>query len=173
MRVESQQLKAFLLDAGLVTQKQFQEAQKIAEKTQQKISDVLLSQKLVSQEQLIKLKAYILGVPFVNLEKTKIAPQVLKIIPEPIARTHNIVAFRKKGKDLEVAMLDPEDLRTVQFIKKKARLKILARLTTPESIKHVLRQYAKTLEAEFGELIKKEAGEIKTIKEEEKIRRHH
>jgi type IV pilus assembly protein PilB len=167
MRIEPQQLKAFLLDAGLITKNQFEKAQKIAKKSEQKISDILLSQKFISREQLIKLEAYILGVPFVNLENTKIDPDVLKIVPEPIARTHNIVAFRKKGKNLEVAMLDPEDLRTIDFIKKKARLKILPRLTTPESIKYVLRQYAKTLEAEFGELIKKEVGEIRAIKEEE------
>jgi type IV pilus assembly protein PilB len=45
----------------------------------------------------------------------------------------------------------------------------LPRLTTPESIKHVLRQYQKTLEAEFGEIIKKETREIKAIREEEKV----
>ncbi|MBL7150155.1 MAG: Flp pilus assembly complex ATPase component TadA [Candidatus Pacebacteria bacterium] len=167
MRVEPGQLKAFLLDAGLVTKDQFEKALKKAEKTNQKVGDVLVSDGLIAQEELIKLEAYILGIPFVNLEKEKISPEVLKFIPEPIARSHNIVAFRKKGTNLEVAMLDPEDLRTVEFIKKTANLKILPRLTTSDSIKNVLSQYQKTLEAEFGEIIKKEAGIIKPIKEEE------
>ena len=166
--VEPQQLKAFLLDAGLVSEKQFDDCFKKAEKTKQRVGDVLVSEGLITQEMLIKLEAYILGIPFVNLEKEVVSPEVLKIIPEPIARSHNIIAFRKKGNDLEVAMLDPEDLRTVEFIKKKEPgLKILPRLTTPESIKTVLRQYAKTLEAEFGEIIKTEAKGIKQIKEEE------
>jgi len=156
-----------LLDAGLVTQIQFDEAQKKTEKTKQKIGDVLVSEGLITQEELIKLEAYILGIPFVNLEKELVSPEVLKIVPEPIARSHNIVAFRKKGNDLEVAMLDPEDLRTIEFIKKTTNLRILPRLTDPESIKNVLRQYQKTLEAEFGEIIKKEVGGIKTKKEEE------
>jgi len=169
MRVEPQQLKAFLLDAGLITDKQFDDCFKKAEKTKQKVGDVLVSEGLISQEELIKLEAYILGVPFVNLEKEIISSDILKIIPEPIARSHNIVAFRKSGNNLEVAMLDPEDLRTVEFIKKTANLKILPRLTTPESIKNVLQQYQKTLEAEFGEIIKKEAGIIKPVKEEEVI----
>jgi len=169
MRIEPQQLKAFLLDAGLVTEEQFVKAQQKAKKDNQKIGDVLVSEGLISKEQLIKLEAYILGIPFVDLEKVKIDPEVLKIIPEPVARTHNIVSFRKKGRDLEVAMLDPEDLRTIEFIKKKANLRILPRLTTPESIKNVLRQYAKTLEAEFGALIEKDAREIRTIKEEEVV----
>jgi len=158
MRVEPQQLKAFLLDANLVTESQFESAQKYAQKTGQWVGDVLVSRGLIKQEELIRLEAYILGIPFVNLEKETIPPEILKIIPEPIARSHNIVAFRKKGRELEVAMLDPNDLLTIEFIKKKANLKILPRLTTPQSIKHVLKQYQK-----------KSAGEIKTIKEEEKV----
>ena len=168
MRVESQQLKAFLLDANLVTEKQFKGALKKAEESKQKISDVLISEGLITQEELIKLEAYILGIPFIDLEKEIIPPEILKVIPEPIARSHNIVAFRKKGNNLEVAMLDPEDLRTIEFIKKTIpSLKILPRLTTSKSIKNVLRQYQKTLEAEFGDIIKKEAGIIKPIEEKE------
>lgn len=167
MRVENQQLKAFLLDAKLITTDQFDKAKKKAEKTGKKVSDVLVVEGLISEEELTKTNAYILGVPFVDLAKEKVDEKVLKIIPESIARSHNIVAFRKKENNLEVAMLDPEDLRTVEFIKKKEpELKILPRLTTTESIKNVLRQYQKTLEAEFGDIIKKEAKGIKTIKEE-------
>ena len=167
MRVEPQRLRAFIIDAGLVKEEQFDKILKKAEKTNQRVEDVLISEGLIDQEELIKLEAYILGIPFVNLEKEMIPSEVLKIIPEPIARSHNIIAFRKMGQDLEVAMLDPEDLRTIEFIKKKASLRILARLTTQESIRNALRQYQKTLEAEFGDIIKKEAGGIKSIKEEE------
>ncbi len=169
MKVEPHQLKAFLLDAGLIKEAQFDAARKKAESTFQKVGDVLISEGLITQEELIKLEAYILGIPFVSLEKEIVPSEVLKIIPEPIARSHNIIAFRKKGQDLEVAMIDPEDLRTIEFIKKTANLRILPRLTTPESIKNVLRQYQKTLEIEFGEIIKKEAGGIKTLKEEELV----
>src|SRR3989338_2676846 len=167
MKVEPQQLKAFLLDAGLITEDKFGQCLQKAQKTDQNVGDVLVSEGLIVPEELIKLEAYILGIPFVNLEKETILPEILKIIPEPIARSHNIAAFRKKGRDLEVAMLDPEDLRTIEFIKKTADFKILPRLTTPESIKNVLRQYQKTLQAEFGEIIKEEAGDIRAVKEDE------
>ena len=165
MRVEPQQLKAFLSDAGLVTAEQFDNCLKKAEKTRQKVGDVLVSQGLINQEELIKLEAYILGVPFVNLEKEIVAPEILKIIPEPIARSHNIVAFKKSGKNLEVAMLDPEDLKTIEFIKKKAALKIMPRLTTVQSIKNVLQQYQQSLQMEFGDIIKKESADVENIPE--------
>lgn len=165
MRVEPQQLKAFLVDAELVSEEQFKEAQETAKKTQKRLGDVLVAKGFVSQEDLIKMEAYILGIPFVNLGEEKIDTEVLKIIPEPIAKSHSIVAFRKKGRDLEVAMLDPEDLATIDFIRKKANLRILARLTTPESMKKALLQYSKTLSAEFGDIIQKEVTGIQAFQE--------
>lgn len=156
MRVETNQLKSFAIEAGLLTEELFEEARKKAETQNKKIENILIAENYIKENQLVQLKAYILGIPFINLEKTDIEPSILNIIPEPIASRYNIVAFRKHGNELEVAMLDPEDLQTIEFIKKKANLKILPRLTDPESIKNVLKQYQKSLEAEFGELIKKE-----------------
>jgi len=162
--IENSQLKKFIIDAGLVSKKELINAEQEAKKTKQELVDFLIKEKIVSQEQISKLQAYILGIPFINLEKEKIAKEVLQIIPEPIARRHNIVAFRKKGKNLEVAMLDPDDLQTIEFIKKKSDLKILPRLTTEKSIENALKQYQKSLEAEFGDLIKKESGAISSFK---------
>jgi type IV pilus assembly protein PilB len=167
MKVQEEQLKAFLVDAGLITAAEFAKAKKKAVKSGQRIRDVLISEGLIAEEKLTKLEAYILGIPFVNLEKDLIPPEILKIIPEPIARSHNIIAFRKDKDNLEVAMLDPEDLGTIEFIRKKSSLKILPRLTTPDSIKSALKQYQKTLEAEFGDIIKKDVGDIRSFREEE------
>ena len=165
MEITTKDLKNFVLDAGLIKEKDFEKAVKKAKKKKRPVAEVLIEDKLISQEDLAKLNAYVLGIAFVSLQKEIIPTEILKIIPEPIARMHNIIAFRKDGKNLEVAMLDPEDLRTIDFIKKKAGLKILPRLTDPESIKKALTQYRKTLEAEFGDIIKKEAGGIKQVKE--------
>jgi len=169
MYVEPRRLKAFITDAGLLNEKQFDRAVQKAKKKNLRVEEVLLADGLVKQKELVELEAYILGIPFVDLTKETIPPDVLKIIPEPIARSNNIIAFRKRGRDLQVAMLDPEDLRTIEFIKKKADLRILPRLTTEESIKQALQQYQKTLEVEFGEIIKKEAGVVVPVKEEKAL----
>jgi type IV pilus assembly protein PilB len=167
MRVDPSQLKAFLIDSGLVTESQLRKAEKEAKKTNQKLGDFLVKQGVVKEEDLSRLQAYILGIPFVNLEEETVPKEVLTIIPEPIARKYNIVAFRKTGRNLEVAMLDPSDLQTIEFIKKKAGLKILPRLTSREGIKNILKQYQKSLEAEFGELIEKETKIVSLPEETE------
>lgn len=166
MHVEPKQLKTFLTDAGLVTAQQIKEAEKKAQKEKKKLGEILVNEGTLSEEELVKMEAYILGIPFVNLAEETIDSEVLKIIPEPVARSHNIVSFRKTAQGLEVAMLDPDDLGTIDFIKKKSNLRILPRLAAPEGIRHALRQYSKTLEAEFGDIIKKDIGDIKALKEE-------
>lgn len=165
MIVEEQRLKAFLRDSDLVSDKQLKEAERKAKKSKKKIGDVLVQEGLVSEEALSKLEAYILGIPFVSLKDGSIDSEILRIIPEPIARKYNIIAFRKDGNKLEVAMLDPRDLQTIDFIKKKANLKILPRLTDKESIKKALKQYQESLKSEFSDLIKREAGSFKVVKQ--------
>ncbi|TSC68550.1 MAG: putative type II secretion system protein E, partial [Parcubacteria group bacterium Gr01-1014_66] len=149
------QLKAFLLDSGLVKPDDVKKAERTALDRSIPLRDALLNLGYIKEEEIKRLEAYILGIPFIDLTRETIDPQTLYIIPEPIARKHNIIAFKKTGGNLEVGMLDPDDLQTIAFIKKKAGLKILPRFTTPDSIRHVLQQYQRTLEAEFGELIKK------------------
>ena len=159
MRVEENQLKAFILDSGLLTPDKLVKAEQESAKLKKTLREVLLNKALIKEEELLHLEAYILGIPFVDLSKETVDPEILHIIPEPIARKHNVVSFKKSGTNLEVAMLDPGDLQTLEFIRKKEGLRILPRLTTPDSVKHILKQYQKSLEAEFGEIIKKDIGD--------------
>jgi type IV pilus assembly protein PilB len=157
MKIEQKQFKAFLSDSGLVPEADIKKAEEESKTTGKRLEDVLLFNGKITEEDLMRLKAYILGIPFVSLVEEKIPADVLATIPEPIARTHNIVAFKQAGENLEVAMLDPEDLETIDFIRKKAHLKILPRLTNTASMKAALGQYQKSLEAEFGDIIKNES----------------
>ena len=163
MRVEPQQLKAFLVDSGLISATDADKFEKESSSKKKDFGELLIKEGKISEEDLSKLSAYILGIPFVNLENEKIDFKILSFIPEPIARTHNIVSFKKTGNELEVAMLDPENLETIDFIKKKDNLKILPRLTTKNSIKNLLSQYNKSLKAEFGDIIQTESLAIEPL----------
>ncbi len=166
MNIDDQQLKLFLLDTGLVTSKDILDAENEVKKKGGRLESVLVSQGKVTEEDMARLQAYILGIPFISLAKEKIDAAVLNLIPEPIARTHNIVAYKKNDKELEVAMLDPQDLETIDFVKKKSSFKIFPRLTDKTSMKNALSQYQKTLQAEFSDLVQKEVESLKIIQEE-------
>ena len=153
MKTNNKQLAQFLLDSGLVEEKDIQSAQKNT--TGEKWADTLVSSEKITDEQLSKAYAYINGIPYVNLENVFIPKDVLRIIPESIARKNNIVAFQQDKGKLKVAMLDPDDLPVIDFIRKKTESKIVPCLTSKQSIRKILNQYQKSLQTEFGEIIEK------------------
>jgi len=165
MYVDETQLKAFLLDAGLVSRKEIDAAEAEAKKKDQPVGHLMVSRGAISEDDLRRTQAYVLGIPFINLKGTHIDFDTLALIPEPIARKHNIIAYHKSGGTLEVAMLDTDDLRAIDFVKKKTNLKIQARLTDAESVKSALLQYQKTLKDEFGDIIKRESESINVVTE--------
>jgi type IV pilus assembly protein PilB len=166
MRIQDEQLKRFILDAGLITKSDIASAEKIAKEENRTLSEALISHGHMTDDDMRRIESYVLGIPFVSLKDMKIEFDVLTLIPEPVARTHNIIAYKKSAETLEVAMLDTADLPAIDFIKKKVGLKIQPRLTDTESMRFALRQYQKTLKDEFGDLIMKDAAELKVLNEE-------
>lgn len=165
MRINPQQLQDFLLDSSLIEPEKLTQAVQAAAAAGQELGVYLLEKELIEEGELQKVYAYVLGIPFVDLTKEAIPFDILSIVPEPIAKKSNIVAFQKTGTNLKVAMLNPDDLQTIDFIKKKTGLRIVPCLTTRESIQTVLRQYEKSLKAEFGDIL---TDEVNNHKEEEK-----
>ncbi|MDO8523821.1 MAG: hypothetical protein Q7R74_01175, partial [bacterium] len=157
MRVLDSQLKTFILDSGLVSRKDVESAEKVAKEKKESLGDALVSEGAVGEDDIRRMQAHILGIPFISLSGTKIDFAVLSLIPEPIARTNNVVAYKKGADALEVAMLDTNDLEALNFIKKKVGLKILPRLTDTASLRNALLQYQKSLKEEFGDIIKNAA----------------
>lgn len=165
MHVEDSQIKSFIIDAGLISKLEIEDAEKEAKSKKKPLSEVLISKGKFSDDDLRRVQAYILGIPFINLKGQTLNHEILTLIPEPIARKHNIIAFAKKDDSLEVAMLDTDDLQALNSIKKKVGLKILPRLTDSESMRGAIIQYQKNLKDEFGDIIKSDSDEIKTIAE--------
>jgi type IV pilus assembly protein PilB len=160
MYIEEKQLKEFVIDSGLVSQTDIEKAIAQSESTGDSFGNVLVSQGKISDDDLKRMQAYLLGVPYVDISKTKIPIEILSLIPEPLARAHNIIAFKQSDNKLEVAMLDTDDLKAIDFIQKKTGLKIVPRLTSGDSIKNALIQYQKSLKDDFGDIIKRETGSI-------------
>lgn len=166
MRIQDAQLKRFISDSGLVSKKDLVAAEKVAQEEKRTLGDALIAGGYITEDDLRRIESYVLGIPFVSLKNLKIDFSILSLIPEPVARNHNIIAFKKNTDSLEVAMLNTSDLPAIDFIKKKVGLKILPRLTDTDSMKEALRQYQKTLKDEFGDIIMTEASALKVVNDD-------
>ena len=76
--------------------------------------------RLVSDFDFIKAKAEFLRVPFIDLSTIGFAPEALALVPQSVAEKYIIVPYQMdpKDKSLWVAMSNPLDLETVEFLEK-------------------------------------------------------
>ncbi|MDD5626800.1 MAG: GspE/PulE family protein [Patescibacteria group bacterium] len=156
MFFKDEELIKILTENNLVTAEKIRAASLQAKQDKVTLAAELVKQGMVSEEVLAEHYAETSKVPYVNLEKKKIPKEVLLSIPEPIARNYQVVAFEKDKEKLKLAMVDPTDLQTIEFMEKKTGMKIEVFLTTPTSISEVLKQYRKSLKTEFSEIIDKQ-----------------
>lgn len=150
--ISSVKLKNLLSENKLIDLKVLDKSFKIAQKTQQGLFSYLLENKLIDPEVLYKEIADFYKLPMTDLKNVTIRKDILFLIPEPIAQTHEIIAFDQNEDKIKIATTDPSDLQTLEFIKKKVLKDLDIHITTPDSIKEALKQYHQSLEAEFESL---------------------
>ncbi|MFA6386719.1 MAG: GspE/PulE family protein [Candidatus Paceibacterota bacterium] len=163
MHIDEGTIIKLLNTSGLVSKTDVAMALKKAKETNQSLGSVLMSDGKLTEKDWNSMQAVSLGIPFVSLKGEHIPPDVLNLIPEPIARTNNIIAYKKSATGLEVAMLDVDNLPVIDFIKKKVGIRILPRMTSSDSIKEALGLYQKSLQADFEDIIKKESNQIRPV----------
>src|SRR3989344_4728960 len=160
MYISDTHLKSFLADAGLVSQKSFDAAEDEAKESGRPVGEILTAKHAIGEDELRRTYAYILGIPFVSLAGTDIKYETLSLVPEPIARRNNIIAYSHREDELEVAMHDTDDQAAIDFIKKKTHNKVLPRLTDDASIKYALKQYQRGLKDNLGDVIERETAAL-------------
>ncbi|HVV38826.1 MAG TPA: ATPase, T2SS/T4P/T4SS family [Candidatus Paceibacterota bacterium] len=153
MQVDEGQLRDFLIDSGLMTRSQVADATRHSQEESLPLYTTLSQGGYLAADELRRALAHASGVAFVQLKHDDISANALVLIPEPVARTYNMVAFKQDGNIVEVAMLDLADLSRIDFLREKHGLTIVPRLTTAESIKRALHIYQKHLKEKFSALL--------------------
>lgn len=116
----------------------------------------LLQYTNLAPESILKTKAELLNVPYVNIGTTAIDPQALKYIPQSVAQRHNIMPYMFDTADnrLFVATPDPLNVSLQDFVEMKAGIKTTLALALEEDIAKVLSTaYTKNLSPEVEEAI--------------------
>ena len=117
MRVSDETVEKLLKQGGIVNDSQLDELKTLAKRSKQSLQETVIDQKVVSDEKLTKMIGELIDVPFVRIEPKDILDDVLKKIPEHIARQYNVVLFAiNDDGSLSLAMEDPDDVQALNFI---------------------------------------------------------
>lgn len=165
-----------------LTENQINESREKAKISGKTLEEILISDGLVDETALYKNIGDDLDVPFISLKGKEIDKNTLNLIPSLVAGTHQVVAFEKKDGDLLLAMTDPTDMQTIEFLHRKTGLNPIIYITTPSDLKDALHRYHAELKDEFSSLssqktatdgdLKKAAQELSIIKMTTSILEH-
>ncbi|MEO1497198.1 MAG: ATPase, T2SS/T4P/T4SS family [Planctomycetota bacterium] len=102
-----------LVDRGLITQAQLEAALAAQGSERGMLGQILLRRNLISLDQLGDALAAQYGVDYVDLVPQTINSQVARLLPEELARSRHCVPVGVTGRELQLAMVAPDDIDTI------------------------------------------------------------
>jgi type IV pilus assembly protein PilB len=148
------QLKKILVDENLIAAERFDELLTDAERKNQSILDVLVGEKIVDAAYLSNAISNALGVPRVDFATQKIDKEIVRSLPEDMARARQVILFaREKGGSYDAAMIDPSDLETIEFLNQRLSARIKPFLATKEDLNRGFSVYGYALGQDFKRII--------------------
>ncbi len=137
-----------------------------------KEEEVLIREKIVSEDFLFNLKSEILKIPLKReVDVEKIAPKVFEIIPEGSARYYKMVSLSKRKDTLDVGMVYPEDLNAqeaLKFLSRQEKFTPQVFLITFTVFNKLIKRY-QDIKRNVDQALKQLEAELKADKTEAKI----
>jgi len=131
-----------LLKQGLIKQDQLDNAAHEVKRTGLSLENALIKLGFVTEDDLINVRAGVLGVPYMDLKDYVIDAELIKLIPESVAKKYKVVPLFRIGSTLTVAMVDPQDIVALDQVRKVSKIdNIDTVLTTDKGIQRVLDFY--------------------------------
>ena len=152
-------LEDILLKKGLIDQTVFDKLNLEHIKTGTSIKDIIKRDELIDSTQLIQAQAETIGVPFADADQLHAQPEATALVPEALARKHNIFPFKATAERISVAMQDPEDLELIQYLERLTKRSLDIYVSTPENILHAIdKEYGKGISKDVSEAIEQAAA---------------
>lgn len=119
--------------------------------------ELIVKQNVLSDSELTKAYAEEIGVPYTEINVKELNKEVLKQLPEHIAKLYNMIVFEGSIDDKEetrsIAMEDPDDLQALDVLHKLFGQKIKVFIATHFNILAALDQYRGNIGSEISKIV--------------------
>ena len=123
------------------------------------VGNILLSRGIVNESQLLAAYAQRLDVALVEKDLVVKRPEVLKLVPESLARRYGIMPLDINNNKVLIAISNPEDMSVVEDVKMSSRMDVSFLLSPRENVNGAIERYYKNVELFYRE----EQAEVQTI----------
>ncbi|MDD5430806.1 MAG: GspE/PulE family protein [Candidatus Pacebacteria bacterium] len=160
MRIPTQKLKEFLIKDGLIAEANFDTLAMEAERQGYDVADVLVSRNIISKTYLTGLLSAFFGVEEARLGERQIDESVLKLLPEELSRQRRVIVFNKQPDGFySVAMEDPGNLETIEFLERYLKGKVRPYLASEDDLNKGFALYGLRLSESFKKIIEQNIAE--------------
>jgi type IV pilus assembly protein PilB len=156
-------LEEILAQWGFLTPEQRDALNELSVKTGRTVDDLILSERIVPEEQYARAKGVLLGLPYIDIRRAAIEPEAVREISAEAARTYQFIPFAREGNIIHVALAQPDDfqaLEALKFLTKKSGLSAQVHIAAPSAVEEVLAKVLGGLRAEVATAIKDLGSEI-------------
>ncbi len=148
------ELVDLLLEKKIITQASLEQARQETQRTGLNIERALEKLGIITAEDIVKVQADALGLPYMDLSDYIVDAALVKLIPEQIARKHKIVPLFKVHNSITVGMVDPEDVVALDHIRRVAKIDMVDPvLVSEKGIQQVLDTFYE-MKSSFEDVVK-------------------
>jgi len=152
--ISPDQLKKILVEQNLISPDRFDQLYQEADRKNQNVIDVLVSEKVVERSYLDDIIASLLGVPRADLSSMKVNKDTVNLLAEGVARQRRAIVFNKEEDGTyDVAMVDPSDLETREFLSQRLNGKVKPFLASEDDLNKGFSVYGYELGQDFKKII--------------------
>ena len=133
-----------LIKDGLITEKMLEYARQEAQMSGLNIERALIKLELVTEEDIVKVRANALGIPYMDLSDYIIDPEIIAMVPKEVCMKFNLIPLFKIGSSITVGMVDPQDIVALDQIRR------ICKIDTVDPVLVSDRGVRRLLDASFG-----------------------
>lgn len=160
MKIADRMIERLLLSKENIEETHVAELKAEAKSAGKTLQDIVLAHDIMSDEELTRLYAEQAGIPFIAIDPRDVTKDIASAIPERIARQYMAVVFRIDPDGTHhLAMTDPDDLQSIDFIQKYTGTKVTIYAASQDNILTCLQAYREGSEEEISKTIQVENEE--------------
>jgi len=160
--LKAAQLKKIILASKKISQEDYVKLVAISKQLKSPVEQILIGKNIFTENELGSLIAEEFSVEFVDLDKVDLNVEVMDQIPKEVSTKKKIVAFEKGRGALKVALSNPNDLETLDFIRKRTGYTIKPFFSFESEIDAALRMHHGDIQQAFIKIIEENAKKSKS-----------
>jgi type IV pilus assembly protein PilB len=159
-----------LMREGLITRDQLAAALAEQKSSGHRLGYVLVKLGLVQELEVTKILARQYRMPAVDLTRFEVDPRILKLVPSDFALKHVVLALKREGRTLTVAMADPTNTGVLDDLKFITRFDLFPVIAGEYTLRNLIEKHYESSEEQLQTLLKdmeEGEGDVEVVEEHE------